>query len=118
MKSFVDPGNRLKVYPTLKDWGYVTINEQKIYSFRYELMDRAGNSTTFSFTVQGQKRLVSQKVFTGRKLIFWVPNYISNNDFKLEIPAGTLYRTLDFQYKQLPDTGLSLIHISEPTRRT
>lgn len=107
MKSFVDPGNRLNVYPTLKDWGYITINEQKRYSFRYELMDRAGNSTTFSFTVQGQKRLVSQKVFTGRKLIFWVPNYISNNDFKLEIPAGALYRTLDFQYKQLPDTGYS-----------
>jgi len=107
MKSFVDPGNRLNVYPTLKDWGYVTINEQKKYSFRYELMDRAGNSTTFNFTVQGQKRLVPQKVFTGKKLIFWVPNYISNNDFKLEIPAGTLYRTLDFQYKQLPDTGYS-----------
>lgn len=107
MKSFVDPGNRLNVYPTLKDWGYVTINEQKKYSFRYELMDRAGNSTVFRFAVQGQKRTVPSKVFTGKKLIFWVPNYISTNDFKLDIPAGTLYRTLDFQYKQLPDTGYS-----------
>jgi len=107
MKSFVDPGNRLNVYPTLKDWGYIRINEQKLYSFRYELMDRAGNSTTFSFAIQGQKRAIRPKVFTGRKLIFWVPNYITNNDLKLEIPAGALYRTLDFQYEQLPDTGYS-----------
>jgi murein DD-endopeptidase MepM/ murein hydrolase activator NlpD len=107
MKSFVDPGNRLNIYPTLKDWGYITINEQIKYSFRYELMDRAGNSTTFNFTVQGQKRLIPQKVFSGKKLIFWVPNYISNNDLRLDIPAGTLYRTLDFQYMQLPDTGYS-----------
>ncbi len=107
MKSFVDPGNRLNAYPILKDWGYITINEQKNYSFRYELMDRAGNSTTFRFEIHGQKRPVPKKVFTGKRLIFWVPNYFSNNDFKLDIPAGTLYRTLDFQYKQLADTGFS-----------
>ena len=107
MKSFVDPGNHLKVYPTLKNWGYIIINEQKKYSFRYELTDRAGNSTVFRFSVQGQKRNIPQKAYTGRKLIFWVPNCIGNNDYKLEIPAGALYRTLDFQFKQLPDTGYS-----------
>jgi len=107
MKSFVDPGNRLNVYPILKDWGYITINEQKKYSFRYELMDRAGNATEFRFTVQGQKRSIPKKEFTGKKMIFWVPNYFSNNDFKLDIPAGSLCRTLDFQFKQLPDTGYS-----------
>ncbi|MCX6307999.1 MAG: M23 family metallopeptidase, partial [Bacteroidia bacterium] len=94
MKSFVDPGNRLNVYPTLKDWGYIRINEQKLYSFRYELMDRAGNSTTFSFTIQGQKRSIPQKVFTGKKLIFWVPNYITNNDLKLEIKIHNAYTPL------------------------
>jgi hypothetical protein len=97
----------LNVYPSLKDWGYITINEQKKYSFRYELMDRAGNATEFRFSIQGVKRSVPQKVYTGKKMIFWVPNYFSNTDFKLEIPAGTLYRTLDFQYKQTPDTGYS-----------
>jgi len=107
MKSFVDPGNRLNIYPVLKDYGYVTINEQKKYSFRYELMDRAGNAMEFKFEVQGQKRSVPSKVYTGKKLIFWVPNYYSNNDFKLEIPAGSLYRTLDFQFTQVPDNGYS-----------
>jgi len=107
MKSFVDPGNGLNIYPSLKDWGYITINEQKKYSFRYELMDRAGNATDFRFSVQGMKRAIPPKVFTGKKMIFWVPNYFSNSDFKLEIPAGTLYRTLDFQYKQTSDTGFS-----------
>lgn len=116
MKSFVDPGNRLNVYPSLKDGGYVTINEQKKYSFRYELMDRAGNATVFNFYVQGQKRIVPKKTFSGKKFIFWLPNYFSNNDIKLDIPAGAFYRTLDFQYKQLADTGYSvLFKIHEPT---
>ncbi|HET9572079.1 MAG TPA: M23 family metallopeptidase [Bacteroidales bacterium] len=107
MKSFVDPGNRLNVYPSLKDWGYVIINEQKKYSFRYELMDRAGNATVFNVVVQGQKRPIPRKSFTGKKMIFWVPNYFSNTDVKLEIPAGTLYNTLDFQFSQTKDTGYS-----------
>jgi len=116
MKSFVDPGNRLNAYPSLKDGGYVFINEHKKYSFRYELMDRAGNSTVLRFSVQGQKRDVPKKVFSGKKYIFWLPNYFSNKDLKLDIPAGALYRTLDFQYKQLPDTGFSdVFMIHEPT---
>ena len=107
MKSFVDPGSWLKVYPTLKDFGNITINEQKNYSFRYELMDRAGNTTEFRFTIQGQKAIVPKKKYTGEKLIFWLPNYINTDDLRLEIPAWALYRTLDFQYKQLPDIGYS-----------
>jgi len=50
---------------------------------------------------------VPKQLLSGKRMIFWVPNYFSNNDFTLEIPAGTLFRTLDFQYKQLPDTGYS-----------
>lgn len=116
MKSFVDPGNRLKVYPSLKDGGYVTINEQKKYSFRYELMDRAGNATVFSFFVQGQKRSIPKKVYSGKKLVFWVPNYFSQTDCKLDFPAGAFYRTLDFQYEQVPDTGYSdVFKIHHPT---
>lgn len=107
MKSFVEPGNRLNVYPSLKDRGYVSINEQKKYSFRYELMDRFGNSTAFGFDIQGQKRPVPKQIFTGRKLIFWVPNYFNNDDIKLELPAWSLYRSLDFQFKQVPDSGYS-----------
>ena len=107
MKSFVDPGNRLNIYPSLKDWGYVTINEQKKYSFRYELMDRSGNATDFRFEVQGQKQTVPKKIFTGKKFIFWLPNFFNNRDFKLEVPAWSLYRTLDFQYEQLPNAGYS-----------
>jgi murein DD-endopeptidase MepM/ murein hydrolase activator NlpD len=107
MKSFVDPGNHLNVYPALKDWGYVRVNTQRTYRLRYELMDRAGNSTVFRFVVQGQRQPIPKKVFTGKKMIFWVPNTFSKNDFQLEIPAGSLYQTLDFQYKQIPDVGFS-----------
>jgi hypothetical protein len=116
MKSFLDPGNNLNVYPTLKDRGIVTINSEKTYTFRYELMDRAGNSTAFRFSVQGKKSVLPKKVFTGKKMIFWVPNYYSNRDFKLEIPSGTLYRTLDFQFRQQAVAGFSdlfLVHNSD-----
>jgi hypothetical protein len=107
MKSFLDPGNHLNVYPALHDRGYVTIDAEKTYSFRYELVDRSGNSSVLRFTVQGKKRVIPTPPSKGRKMVFWLPNFFRTNDFRLEIPAGTLYRNIDFQFQQLPDNGYS-----------
>jgi hypothetical protein len=107
MKSYVEPGNRLNVYPILKDRGFVQINEQKKYSFRYELMDRFGNATEFGFDLQGRKKAVPAKQQTGQRMIYWLPNYISQPDFKLELPAWSLEQTLGLAFEQRPDKGLS-----------
>ena len=56
MKSFLDPENELSVYPVAKNRGYINIDEEKIYHFRYELKDRAGNVSEIRFEIQGKRK--------------------------------------------------------------
>lgn len=58
MKSFIEPGNRLQqVDPACGD-GIVTIDEERLYHFIYELEDAHGNLTTLSFDVRGVRQPV------------------------------------------------------------
>jgi murein DD-endopeptidase MepM/ murein hydrolase activator NlpD len=111
MKSFLDPGNSLNVYPTLKNRGVINIDKERVYAFRYELTDRAGNTTSFSFYLRGQKQGIIPHVFTGKRMIFWIPNRFETADIELDLPAGALYKTIDFQYAQKADAGYSDLYI-------
>lgn len=56
MKSFVEPGNRLQqIDPTLGD-GLVTIDQERLYHFVYELEDAHGNLTSLDFDIQGVRQ--------------------------------------------------------------
>lgn len=58
MKSFVEPGNLLQqIDPTLGN-GLVTIDEERLYHFVYELEDAHGNLTSLDFDVQGVRQEV------------------------------------------------------------
>ena len=104
MKSFLEPGNRLKVYPLAKNEGYININEEKIYHFRYELEDRAGNISEIHFDIQGEKRAIPKVPASNNPMNLWYPNHFIRKDIELFIPAGTLYNNIDFQYSQEPAT--------------
>lgn len=118
MKSFLEPENKLKIYLTAKNRGYIDIREEKVYHFRYEIKDRAGNASEIRFEVQGQKKNLTE-VKKG-KFFFeaWLPNQFSNADIQLDFPAGTFYQSLDFQYAQKTYEGCSdvyeLHHSSTP----
>jgi len=118
MKSFLEPENKLKVYLTAKNRGYIDINEEKAYHLRYEIKDRAGNVSEIRFEVQGQKKNITV-VKTGKNFFeAWLPNQFSNADIQLDFPAGTFYNSIDFQYEQKPTEGYSdvyeLHHSSTP----
>jgi len=102
MKSFLEPGNRLNVYPLAKNGGYININEEKIYHFRYELEDRAGNISEIHFDIQGEKRAIPKVPASNNLMNLWYPNHFIRKDIELSIPTGTLYNNIDFQYSQEP----------------
>jgi len=110
MKSFLEPGNNLKIYPTAKNRGYLNINEEKIYHLRYELKDRAGNVAEISFEIQGQKQDISAQTPGKNPFKYWVPNHFITTDVVMDIPAGALYTDIDFQFEQKPSTGYSDIY--------
>lgn len=63
MKSFVDPGNRLRILHTDENRGIVNFNEERAYHLVYTLTDIYGNRSDYAFTVQGKKQNIPQPLF-------------------------------------------------------
>jgi len=111
MKSFLEPENRLSFYPIAKNRGYINIHEEKTYHFRYELRDRAGNVSTVKFNIQGAKKEILPTIAGKNPFKSWTPNHFSSTDADLYIPAGYIYKNIDFQFSQKPASGYSDIYV-------
>jgi murein DD-endopeptidase MepM/ murein hydrolase activator NlpD len=96
-KSFLDPGNPLQIYGESN--GHIQLKDDRIHQIRYTITDVAGNSSTLSFEVQRdptsniQKVLAKENVFQASK-----DNTFSNAAVQLNIPKGTLYNDIGFEY--------------------
>jgi hypothetical protein len=110
MKSFLEPGNRLKAYPLAKNEGYIDINQEKIYHLRYELSDRVGNISEIHFDIIGKKQAIPEVKTSDNPMNYLYPNHFRNKDIELYIPTGALYNNIDFQYEQNPSAGYSDIY--------
>lgn len=100
MKSFVDPGNTLPFYDSDKK-GYITIDQQKTYNFRYELEDAFGNVEHYAFSVEGRKQAIPQQVTGLSQYMVWnQDNHYLSDNFSLIIPKGNLYADFPFTLKQ------------------
>jgi len=109
MKSFIEPGNRLR-FITGKDRGVITIDEERTYLLSYLLSDLYGNTTSLAFKVQGKKQnLPEQEEST---LFNWSgDNRFGAKGVRLFIPRGNLYADLSLQYTGKEDsTALGRTH--------
>ena len=100
-RSYIAPGNKLELYPIIKNEGMAVIENGKSYKVQIDVQDHAGNTSKISFTVLGEK----QEVAVLRELAVitdWFPpnrdNSFTNNSVRVNIPAGCLYDTLQFKY--------------------
>ncbi len=105
-KSFVEPGNQLKIYDTKITAGKTLIETGKKYTFSYLVTDVAGNSSSLKFIVEGAKISEPQKKDTLAAKIFY---FDSVNTFKatgieLQMPDFALYHDIDFLYSAKPNT--------------
>ncbi len=97
MKSFIEPGNALPFYQSVNN-GYVDINEERYYNFRYELEDHYGNTESYSFTVKGNSQPL-QKQDTCENWMAWnMSNSYIEMGFTMSIPIGNLYSDFCFKY--------------------
>jgi len=116
IKSFLEPENRLNVYLTSKNRGYVQINEEKIYHLKYIIQDRAGNTSEIRFNVQGLKAKIPVAKIENNRMESWLPNRFNCKDLELTIPAGYLFKSINFNYQQLSSNSFSDIYILQDTR--
>ncbi|HMI01088.1 MAG TPA: M23 family metallopeptidase, partial [Pedobacter sp.] len=114
-KSFVDPGNPLKIYSNLVNNGRIEFTDGKLHQLKYTITDSRGNKSTLAFQVQADSKATinSPETQTGQVLSYATANEFSNPDVKVIFPKGTLYNDLNFIYKKLPkpaSNAYSAIH--------
>ena len=103
MRSTIAEQNDLRMLNADENRGWVTIDEERDYHFRYELEDLYGNRSTYRFTVRGQRMDIPCRI----------PNYYDLMDssranrfytrgFELWMPQGTLFEDVELEYEVTP----------------
>lgn len=111
MRSFIEPGNTLPFYEATNN-GYIAINEERVYKFRYELEDHYGNKLYYQFSVNGKPQQINSPEPCDNWMAWNMNNSHFELGFTLSIPAGNLYSDLCFKYDKLKNENYySDIHI-------
>ena len=103
MRSTIAENNDLRMLHADERRGWVMIDEERDYHFRYELEDLYGNISTYRFVVRGQRM----------ELPCHVPNYFYRMDasranrfygqgFELWLPEESLFEDVELNYDVLP----------------
>ncbi|MCX2583461.1 M23 family metallopeptidase [Pedobacter sp. MR22-3] len=102
-KSFVDPGNPLKIYSGLVNSGKINFNDGAAHQLRYIITDAKGNASILPFTVNaGSAPIMAPIIPSGIIYPYGKMNEFNTEDIKVVFPKGTLYNDLNFVYKKLP----------------
>jgi len=100
MRSTFAPENSLRMLKAHNaDNGWVTINEERDYRFRYELTDYYGNRATYRFTVRGERQDLPAVV---PNYLYYLPagspHILSWRDLTLWLPDDALYDDLQLDF--------------------
>lgn len=102
-KSFIEPGNPLKIYSNLVNSGRVNFNDGQSHQLRYIITDSKGNASVLPFTVNaGNGPIVTSGAQSGIIYPYNKINEFNTDEIKVIFPLGTLYSDLNFAYKKLP----------------
>jgi len=102
-KSFIEPGNPLKIYSGLINNGRINFNDGATHQLRYIITDSKGNSSVLPFTVNaGAAPIAAPVIPPGIIFPYNKVNEFNTDDIKVVFPQGTLYSDLNFTYKKLP----------------
>ncbi|MDD2436699.1 MAG: M23 family metallopeptidase [Massilibacteroides sp.] len=112
MKSFIEPGNKLRFMKALNR-GILMIDEEKTYVLSYLLSDSYGNTTLLSFKIEGKKQAIPEPNKQDSVLFHWTgDNHFGAKGIRLFIPRGNLYSDTYFCYRVQEDsTALAATHI-------
>lgn len=92
MRSYILPGNRLRLLHAGEHRGVVTIDEERDYRFCYVLEDNFGNRSTYRFTVRGRRQPIPEYVPDADKMLRWNrTNVVQEPGMELVVPRGYVY---------------------------
>ena len=108
MKTYIEPGNKLRMINSTIGDGTVLVDEERQYNMCYELEDAHGNVTTLNFKVLGVKQETKEHVAKGKIAKVDESFVIDTLGVKFEIPANNLYCETDVEFSLVEPSGKNL----------
>ena len=113
-KTWIDPGNRLRIYDYVRNNGQIRVTDGNIHLVRFELKDLQGNTSILDFKVESKSaRVEKTEIHFNQLLKFDRSNRFREENIRLDFPEETLYDDVKFTWKQKPasEKFLSDIHV-------
>lgn len=109
MRSQILPGNTWRMLSANDEGGVITIDEERLYRFRYELEDLYGNRRTYRFEVLGKPVQVTPVEKGGKYCFRWNSgNVLQEPGMELVVPKGMLYNDVQLNTRVILDSlGIS-----------
>ncbi|MBQ8608253.1 MAG: M23 family metallopeptidase [Bacteroidaceae bacterium] len=104
MKSFIAPGNSLRMLQSSENRGWVDICEERDYHFEYRLSDLYGNTSVYRFIVQGEPSEIPLEDVCQYTLSWDRSNLLQKPGMQLWIPRGVLYEDHEMDIDVSTDT--------------
>lgn len=102
-KCFVDYNNQLGIYKNLVNYGRYNFSDNKLHNILFVVKDVYGNTSQLAFKLQSKHILMANE--TNKMPLHYVAtfpypqeNTYETTNFKVAIPANTLFDTLLFEY--------------------
>lgn len=102
MRSTISENNELRMLHADEHRGWVTIDEERDYHFRYELEDLYGNLTAYRFVVRGKRMQLDAPLCN---YLYYMDAGRDNRFYaggvELWMPQGVLFEDVDLEYDVL-----------------
>ena len=108
MKSFVSPGNPLRMLRAEGEGrGIITIDEERPYQCEYILTDFHGNASRYTFVLYGVQNEIVPTTTMANNYLKWNNHNVVNHPLgmKLTIPQGMLYEDVPLNVTVSPEVG-------------
>jgi hypothetical protein len=103
-RTFVLPGDKLSVYKNVVNRGLFNFNDNKIHLAKIIVTDASNNKSVLTFQIKSQAIKLQPEQDLIDNNIEVMPynraNKFSAENISINLPAGTLYDTLNFSYKK------------------
>jgi hypothetical protein len=113
-KTWIDPGNRLRIYDYVRNNGRLRVTDGNIHVVRFELKDLYGNSSILNFKVESKADWIERPETPFNQLLKYdQTNRFREENIRLDFPENAFYEDVDFTWEEKPasEKFLSNIHV-------